>query len=189
MLNNLRNSLQLRLEKIGSRFAATGISPNFWTGISLAFAFCCAIVYGLNLEFALILGGILLLISGFFDVVDGQVALVTKKISKHGAFLDSIFDKVAEVAIFFGILIGGFTEPYLVFLAITFSLLVSYVRARAESLGIKLQGVGIGERAERLLVVAIIGMIGFMEYAILIVIIIAAITFIQRIVVTIRQLH
>ena len=54
---------------------------------------------------------------------------------------------------------------------------------------IKLQGIGIGERAERLLVIAIIGMIGFMEYAVIIVIIIAGITFIQRIIVTAKALN
>ena len=86
-------------------------------------------------------------------------------------------------------MVGGFAEPYLVFLAITFSLLVSYTRSRAESLGIKLQGIGIGERAERLLVIAIIGIIGFMEYAVIIVIIIAGITFIQRIIVTAKALN
>jgi len=59
----------------------------------------------------------------------------------------------------------------------------------AESLVVKLQGTGIGERAERLLVIAIIGIIGFMEYAIIIVIIIAGITFIQRIVVTAKTLR
>ena len=65
---------------------------------------------------------------------------------------------------------------------------MSYTRSRAESLGVKLQGIGIGERAERLLVIAIIGIIGFMEYAIIIVIIIAAITLIQRIIVTVKEL-
>ena len=188
MLNNLRNSLKPHLEKIGKGFASTGLSPNFWTVIGIVFAFASAIVYGLNFEFALIIGGILLLISGFFDIVDGQVARVTKKTSKQGAFLDSVFDKIAEVAIFLGILIGGYAEPYLVLLAITLSLLVSYARARAESLGITLQGIGIGERAERLLVIAIIGMIGFMEYAVMIVIIIAGITLIQRIIVTSKKL-
>jgi archaetidylinositol phosphate synthase len=189
VLNNLRNSLQPHLEKIGKAFASTGLSPNFWTGVGIAIAFASAIVYGLNLEFALIIGGILLLVSGFFDIVDGQVARVTQKTSKKGALLDSIFDKIAEVAIFLGILIGGYAEPYLVFLAITLSLLVSYARARAESLGIKLQGIGIGERAERLLVIAVIGMIGFMDYAVIIVIVIAGITLIQRIIVTAKQLH
>jgi len=189
VLNNLRNSLQPSLEKIGRAFASTSLSPNFWTGIGIAIAFVSALVYGLNLEFALIIGGILLLVSGFFDIVDGQVARVTQKTSKKGALLDSIFDKIAEVAIFLGILIGGYAEPYLVFLAITLSLLVSYTRARAESLEIKLQGIGIGERAERLLVIAVIGIIGFMDYAVMIVIGIAGITLIQRIIVTAKQLH
>ena len=188
MLNNLRESLKPHLEKIGTGFASTGLSPNFWTGVGIVFAFASAIAYGLNIEFALIIGGALLLISGFFDIVDGQVARVTKKTSKQGAFLDSIFDKIAEVAIFLGILIGGYAEPYLVLLAITLSLLVSYARARAESLGIILQGIGIGERAERLLVIAIVGMIGFMDFAIMIVIVIAGITLIQRIIVTSKKL-
>ena len=189
LLNNLRDSLQPHLEKIGSGFASTGISPNGWSCIGLAFAFASAFIYGMNMEFALIIGGVVLLIAGFFDIVDGQVARVSQKITKSGGFLDSVFDKIAEVAIFLGILVGGFAEPYLVFLAITFSLLVSYTRSRAESLGIKLQGIGIGERAERLLVIAIIGIIGFMEYAVIIVIIIACITFIQRIIVTAKALN
>ena len=188
MLNNLRDSLQPHLEKIGKGFASTGISPNGWSCIGLTFAFASAFIYGWNIEFSLIIGGIVLLIAGFFDIVDGQVARVSQKVTRTGGFLDSVFDKIAEVTIFLGILIGGFAEPYLVFLAITLSLLVSYTRSRAESLGVKLQGIGIGERAERLLVIAIIGIIGFLEYAIIIVIIIAGITLIQRIIVTVKAL-
>ena len=180
MLNNLRESLKPYLQCIGKVFASTGISPNVWTVIGLIFAFVSSLIYGLKFEYSLILGGAILLISGFFDIVDGQVARYTNKITKSGGFLDSVFDKIAEVSIFFGILIGGYAEPYLVFLAVTLSLLVSYTRAIADKLAIKLQGIGIGERAERLLVIAIVGMIGFMEIAIIIVIIIAAITLIQR---------
>ena len=180
MLNNLRESLKPYLQCIGKVFASTGISPNVWTVIGLIFAFVSSLIYGLKFEYSLILGGAILLISGFFDIVDGQVARYTNKITKSGGFLDSVFDKIAEVSIFFGILIGGYAEPYLVFLAVTLSLLVSYTRAIADTLTIKLQGIGIGERAERLLVIAIVGMIGFMEIAIIIVIIIAAITLIQR---------
>ncbi|PXF25913.1 MAG: CDP-diacylglycerol--glycerol-3-phosphate 3-phosphatidyltransferase [Thaumarchaeota archaeon] len=191
MLNKLRDSVQPHLEKLGKSFASTGISPNSWSCIGLTFAFASAFIYGWNVEFSLIIGGIILLVAGFFDIVDGQVARVSKKITRFGGFLDSVFDidKIAEIAVFLGILVGGFAEPYLVFLAITLSLLVSYTRSRAESLGVKLQGVGIGERAERLLVIAIIGIIGFMEYAIIIVIIIAGITLIQRIVVTAKALR
>jgi len=188
VLNNLRDALTPALEKIGKGFAATGLSPNFWTCVGLAFALISAVVYGLGIEFGLIIGGILLLVSGFFDIVDGQVAKVTGKTSKKGSYFDSMFDKIAEVAIFLGILVGGYAEPYLVLLAITLSLLVSYARAKSDAINIKLQGIGIGERAERLLVIAIIGIIGYMEIAVMIVVIIAGITLIQRMVVTAKNI-
>lgn len=188
MLNNLRNILQPALEKIGKAFASTGLSPNFWTLIGLVFALASALIYGLSLEFGLIIGGILLLVSGFFDMVDGQVARATGKTSQKGSYLDSMFDKIAEVAIFLGLLVGGYAEPYLVMLAITLSLLVSYARAKSDALNIKLQGVGIGERAERLLVIAIIGIIGYMEPAVIIVVVIAGITLVQRMIVTAKNI-
>lgn len=188
MLNNLRDILKPTLEKIGKTFASTGLSPNFWTMVGFVFAIIAALVYGLGLEFGLIIGGILLLVSGFFDMVDGQVARVTGKTSQKGSYLDSMFDKIAEVAIFLGLLVGGYAEPYLVMLAITLSLLVSYARAKSDALNIKLQGVGIGERAERLLVIAIIGIIGYMEPAVIIVVIIAGITLVQRMIVTAKNI-
>ncbi len=188
MLNNLRNTLQPVLEKIGKAFASTGLSPNFWTFVGFLFALASAVVYGLNIEFGLIIGGILLLVSGFFDMIDGQVARVTGKTSKKGSYLDSMFDKIAEVAIFLGLLIGGYAEPYLVVLAITLSLLVSYARAKSDALNINLQGIGIGERAERLLVIAIIGIIGYIEPAVMIVVVIAGITLIQRMITTTKNI-
>ncbi len=141
----------------------------------------------MGIEFGLIIGGVLLLISGFFDMVDGQVARITGKTSKKGSYLDSMFDKIAEVAIFLGLLIGGYAEPYLVMLAITLSLLVSYARAKSDALNINMQGIGIGERAERLLVIAIIGIIGYMEPAVLNVVIIAVITLVQRMITTTKN--
>ncbi len=188
MLNNLRGTLRPALEKVGKGFAATGLSPNFWTVVGLVIALSSAVVYGMGVEFGLIIGGILLLVSGFFDMVDGQVARVTGKTSKKGEYLDSMFDKISEVAIFLGILVGGYAEPYLVLLAITLSLLVSYARAKSDLINIKLQGIGIGERAERLLVIAIIGIVGFMDYAVVIVIIIAGITLIQRMIFTTKNI-
>ena len=188
VLNNLRGTLRPSLEKVGKGFAATGLSPNFWTVVGLVIALSSAVVYGMGVEFGLIIGGILLLVSGFFDMVDGQVARVTGKTSKKGEYLDSMFDKISEVAIFLGILIGGYAEPYVVLLAITLSLLVSYARAKSDLINIKLQGIGIGERAERLLVIAIIGIVGFMDYAVVIVIIIAGITLIQRMIFTTKNI-
>lgn len=188
MLNNLRGTLQPALEKIGKAFASTGLSPNFWTFVGLVFAIASALVYGLGVEFGLIIGGVLLLVSGFFDMVDGQVARVTGKTSRKGSYLDSMFDKIAEVAIFLGLMVGGYAEPYLVMLAITLSLLVSYARAKSDALNINLQGIGIGERAERLLIIAIIGIIGYMEPAVMIVVVIAGITLVQRMIMTAKNI-
>jgi archaetidylinositol phosphate synthase len=188
VLNNLRDTLRPTLEKIGKGFASTGLSANFWTFVGLGFALLSAVVYGMGIESGLIIGGVLLLVSGFFDMIDGQVARVTGKTSKKGEYLDSMFDKIAEVAIFLGILVGGYVEPYLVLLAITLSLLVSYARSKSDIINIKLQGIGIGERAERLLVIAIIGIIGFMDYAVIIVVIIAGITLIQRMIYTAKNI-
>lgn len=200
MLNKLRDLLEPTLTKIGASFASTGLSANFWTGLGLGVSVLAAIAYSSNVliesewspwNFASVIGGILLLLSGFFDIVDGSVARITKQMSKKGAFLDSVFDKIGEVIIFGGIALGQLADSFWCLVALGMSLLVSYARARAESLGGKLKGVGIGERAERLLIIAIIGMIPMreaMQWAMIIVSIVAGITLAQRVVVTVRRL-
>jgi len=204
LLNKLRHSLQPAMTKLGTSFASTGLSANFWTGVGLTISIAAGIAYaspafitGVDLYLAAVIGGVLLLISGFFDIVDGSVARVTKQASKKGAFLDSTFDKISEVVIFAGIAFGGLADPFLCLLALGISILVSYTRARAESLGVELKGIGIGERAERMLLLAIIGMIPLglaspgqsgMYWAVIIVSIVAGITLIQRIAATAKKL-
>ncbi|MFL6491773.1 MAG: CDP-alcohol phosphatidyltransferase family protein [Nitrososphaera sp.] len=200
MLNKLRVLLEPALTKIGTIFASTGLSANFWTGVGLALSLLAAITYASTAfvsvdwtpwSFTTTLGGVFLLLSGFFDIVDGSVARATKNMSRGGAFLDSVFDKLAEVIIFGGIALGQLADSFWCLVALGLSLLVSYTRARAESLGEKLKGVGIGERAERLLIVAIIGMIPVkeaMHWAIIIVSIVAGITLAQRVAVTMKRM-
>jgi len=200
LLNKLRELLEPILTKIGTIFASIGLSADFWTGLGLAVSLLAAIAYASNTfldvdwrpwNFTAVIGGVFLLLSGFFDIVDGSVARITKRISKKGAFLDSIFDKLAEVIIFGSIALGQLADSFWCLVALGMSLLVSYTRARAESLGEKLKGIGIGERAERLLIVALIGMIPVreaMQWAIIIVSIVAGITLAQRVAVTVRRL-
>ena len=181
MLNRLRGRLAPALERTGRAFAATGLSANFWTGMGLAVAFAAAVVYGSSWEYSFVAGGALLLVSGFFDVVDGQVARVTGRASRRGAFLDSMFDKIAEVAVFAGLGSGGLVAPEIALLGIGASLLVSYARAKADALNIQIRGLGVGERAERLLIIAVVGMIpGMMPLAVLAVVVISGVTVAQR---------
>lgn len=193
------------MTQLGIRFASTGLSANFWTGVGLFISIAAGIAYASSIigihwysaYLGAVVGGILLMISGFFDIVDGSVARVTKQTSKKGAFLDSTFDKISEAVIFAGIAIGNLANPLWCLVALAMSLLVSYTRARAESLGIELKGLGIGERAERMIILAIIGMIPLgsvvqgetgMKWAVIIVSIVAGITLLQRIVVTAKKL-
>ncbi|MGH9923046.1 MAG: CDP-alcohol phosphatidyltransferase family protein [Nitrososphaerales archaeon] len=192
MLNRIRDRIEPTMNNLGLRFASSGLSANFWTAVGFVLSIASAAAYAsanIGVMYAALYGGILLLVSGFFDIVDGSVARATKQISRKGAFLDSTLDKVAEVIVFLGILYGGLADPTMVLIALGLSLLVSYSRARAESLGIELKGVGIGERAERLIVIAAFSIAGFTYYGIVIVAIIAGITFIQRVVSVVSHLN
>lgn len=191
MLNRLREKLVPITTLIGNNFGSLGLSPTFWSMIAFAFAILSSIFFGLSnflseqgIVFpSQIIASIMLLISGFFDIVDGSVARVSKRATSRGAFLDSNFDKISEALIFIGIAIGGLSSPILAMIALSTSILVSYLRARAESMGIELKGVGIGERAERLLILSICGFIpisGSIQWGIIIIIILSSFSFIQR---------
>jgi archaetidylinositol phosphate synthase len=198
LLNRLRSQIQPLLLSIGKEFSKINPSPDFWTGLSLITSVIAAASYGgasvLDHQYSYYFslgGGIFLLISGFFDLVDGSVARFTKKTSKKGSFLDSTYDKLSEPVVYIGIAVGALANPVTCMIAITLSLLVSYVRARSESLGVTLQGIGIGERAERLLLLAIIGMLplqGSIQWAVIIVSIVAGVTFVQRVLEVYKQL-
>jgi len=191
LLNRFREKLVPITTLIGNNFGSLGLSPTFWSMIAFAFAILSSIFFGLSnflseqgIVFpSQIFASIMLLISGFFDIVDGSVARVPKRSTSRGAFLDSNFDKISEALIFIGIAIGGLSSPILAMIALSTSILVSYIRARAESLGIELKGVGIGERAERLLILSICGLIpisGSIQWGIIIIIILSSFSFIQR---------
>ena len=187
LLNRLRGRLEPALSGLGRAFAATGLPPDFWTYLGLALALASAAAFASGMEGAALAGGALLLASGFFDLVDGQVARAAKKESRRGAFTDSLADKAAEAAVFGGIMAGALAEPLLVLCALSLSLLVSYARARAESLGVQLSGIGVGERAERLLILAIVGMF-WMEAAVAAVAVVAAATLAHRAAAAARKL-
>jgi archaetidylinositol phosphate synthase len=197
LLNKLRQAMNPGLDKMGSLFASTRVGPSFWTALSLILAASSGLTYmsamylGSDWYLSSMAGSILLLFSGFFDIVDGCVARVTKQSSKKGAYLDSVFDKISESIIFIGLAIGGLANPIISLIAISLSLLVSYSRAKSEAVGVDLKGVGIGERAERLLLVGILGLIpleGILHGAVILVCILAGITLIQRVSFTIQKL-
>lgn len=165
---------------MGLSLSKLGLSPTSWTYVGLLVSFLAGIAYWSSGYRGELLGGLLILVSGFFDIVDGAVARATGRVSKSGAFLDSTLDRVSEVAIYSGVLLGGFASPIAVLLALSFSLLVSYTRAKADALGVSLSGVGVGERSERLLALAVLSILGFAGFGVIIVVLLAVVTFLQR---------
>lgn len=122
-------------------------------------------------------------------MIDGAVARVMHRVSKSGSFNDSTLDRLAEVSVYCGIAYAGYASPVLVLLALAFSLLVSYTRAKGDSLGVSLSGIGIGERAERLLVLIVFSIIELVWIGVVIVLVIAFVTFVQRYVAILQKLR
>jgi phosphatidylinositol phosphate synthase len=133
----------------------SGIKPNTITTFGTGLVLLSALAYGVG---AIRVGGLLLLLSGVVDTLDGQVARGGAMVTKFGAFYDSTLDRIGDGATFIGI--GAFllTAPDVAYrlpaiitcmVAVLASLLVSYARARAEGLGIECK-VGIAQRAERI---------------------------------------
>jgi len=132
------------------------------------------------------IGIIFLSFVGLLDTLDGEVARKTEKMHKHGAFLDSVIDRFSEFFVFFGFFIYYYHKQFyasLVFITLTSSIFVSYVRARAEGIGKECK-VGFFERPVRfftmLFGLIILGHIYF-HYALLIILLGNIITIFQRI--------
>lgn len=134
-----------------------GIRPNVITTIGTLLVVVSAVAFGLG---RVRLGGLLYLLSGIVDTLDGAVARANQQVTKFGAFYDSTLDRVGDGATFMGIAVFFLLAPdgsvayresaiIISMAAIIASLLVSYARARAEGLGIDCR-VGMIQRAERI---------------------------------------
>lgn len=94
---------------------------------------------------------LLLFIAGIFDIFDGEVARRTDRETRAGAFLDSNLDRISDTAIVLGLILGGMINFLLGYIVMFLILMISYSRAKAENLGIDTRGIGIMERAERII--------------------------------------
>jgi archaetidylinositol phosphate synthase len=138
-----------------------GLTPNIVSGLGILAAVLSAFLFW-NSRFVswnLILASLFLLISGFFDALDGIIARLYGRVTVFGGFLDAMLDRYADALVLVGIILGGFAEISWGFFALIGSLLVSYSRARAEAAGIKMETIGLAERAERILILAVAGLL------------------------------
>jgi archaetidylinositol phosphate synthase len=163
MLTKLKQKVQGWLAVEAKLAHSIGLTPNGITIVGALLAFSSSVSYAwwqANIFF-LPIASILLLLSGFGDALDGIVARLYGQATVFGGFLDSLLDRYADAVVLVGLIYGGLCDMYWGILAIVGCLLVSYSRARAESAGLRIETIGVAERAERILIIAIAGFVSF----------------------------
>jgi CDP-diacylglycerol---glycerol-3-phosphate 3-phosphatidyltransferase len=154
----VKNGFVKLIMPVTEYFVRAGVNPNFFTTVGLIISIIASYFLAIG---ALHVGGALILLGGIFDIIDGKVARASNRVTKFGALYDSTLDRYSEVFVFFGMAyyftqneLNGFShifEPYIlsaICMAIGGSIMTSYVRARAEGLGLECK-VGIMQRPER----------------------------------------
>ncbi|MGZ3945894.1 MAG: CDP-alcohol phosphatidyltransferase family protein [Mucilaginibacter sp.] len=171
---SLRNNLQLGIYKVIDPVVRVliklGLTPNAVTTIGFILNIGVAVIFVIGAEegnrgdltYVGWAGG-LILFAGLFDMLDGQVARLGNMKSTFGALYDSVLDRYSELIMFLGIcyyLVAHhyFLSSIFAFIALIGSMMVSYVRARAEGLGVEIKG-GLMQRPERVVTIGLFAML------------------------------
>jgi len=181
---NLQNGFVNLLTPLIKILTRWGINPNSFTLAGLIITSMAAVAFIMG---HLRLGGFLILLGGLCDTIDGSLARFTNKATRFGAMFDSAVDRYSEFVMFFGmvvyfVMLKDYPTSVVTFFALCGSIMVSYSRARAESLGFDSR-VGIMQRPERIVFLGLGALIhpGALKFAIWLVAIFANFTALQRI--------
>ena len=174
----------------------TRISPNILTFTGLVINIIAGVLFGYasgdSQPRLFFYAGLVILAAGIFDMVEGRVARATHQVTTFGAFFDSVIDRYSDIALFFGLLVcyaraNHFFYVVLVGIVMTTSVMVSYTRARAESL-IPNCKVGFLERPERIVLVLIGALFNRMAPVLWVIAVLSTITVIHRMWYTYQQM-
>jgi len=188
MLTKLKQKFQAAIGAVAKVAYRVGLTPNIISGIGIIFAFYSALAYWkwhLFNQLLLVAAPTFLLISGFCDALDGAVARFYGQTTTFGGFLDSLLDRHADSIVIVGIILGDLCRLEWGLAALIGSLLVSYTRARAEAAGVKMEAVGLAERAERIIILVTASFVTIawkeaLSWAIIILAILTNFTVLQR---------
>lgn len=180
--SSYKDSLRQLLHPLVRALSAMRVRPDTLTTVGWTLAVGAAVLFGLG---HIRLAGVVMLVAGLFDALDGAVARESNRMSRFGAFLDSTMDRFSESAVFAGIVFyyADASRPFEVLLAgvaMTFSLLTSYTRARAEGLSVECE-VGLLERAGRVVILSLSAIFGLLTVGVSLVAVGALVTTLQRI--------
>lgn len=189
-LSQLRRKLSGRLTgRIVSVLAKTHVTPSALTWFGFIISLVAAVLIAQD---SLLAAGIVVLVGGSFDILDGALARYINRVTRFGAVLDSTLDRLSEAALLIGVLMlwaseGDQNGVLLAGVTLTVSLVVSYLRSRAEALGLECKG-GLFTRPERVIVLALGLLIDQLMIALLIIAAFSIFTVVQRLTIIRRQL-
>jgi archaetidylinositol phosphate synthase len=189
LLTKLKKRIQEMLGAEANIAHKLGLTPNKISIIGFILSLVSAVAYAVAAEhyvLFLVLAVVFMLASGFCDTMDGIVARKFNQSSAFGAFFDSVLDRYADVAIYAGIIIGGLCNPIWGLAALAGSVLVSYTRARAEGIGVKMESVGFAERAERMLILGVFTIVAVfylpaLNFGMIVLAVLTSVTVVQRV--------
>ena len=190
MLGRYRDEVRAWSDPVGRTLFRLRLRPNHLTVMGLAVSLLAAAAFIAGHTRG---AGVLLIVAGLFDLFDGSLARASGQVTTFGAFLDSVIDRYSDLVVLLGIVVFFARTPHargaLVAMAgLVGSVMVSYTKARAESIGIDCN-VGVMERPERMICLIVGALFGLMEPALWVLAVLANITALQRILHTRRQLR
>jgi phosphatidylglycerophosphate synthase len=159
--NDSRDRVKGAFEPIALAMGRAGLTPDALTLIGFAITAVGAVILS---QQQWLVGGLVVLAGGIFDMFDGTLARATGKVSKLGAFMDSVFDRAGEIVVYLGIIAGlqafGVADgPLLAATAMGTAVMVSYTRSKSEGLGFTagtgMAAVGVMPREVRLVVLSL----------------------------------
>lgn len=159
-LASLRGAVYGLIDPLTDWLVRRRVHPNLLTTLGFVVTIAAALAFDQNMMQS---AGFLVLLGGFFDIIDGRVARLSDLGSKFGAFYDATLDRISEIVVYMGILslyndqrveLGDVGMIYLTMAAMAGSLMVSYTRARAEVMGLDCR-VGLMPRAERVVLIGL----------------------------------
>ena len=141
------------------------VNPNTISWIGLIIALLCGVLFYLSglggKEYLLVAGAIAVIVSGYFDALDGKVAKLSGKASRKGDYLDHVFDRYADVFMIGGIAVSSWCDPYLGMAALVGVLLTSYMGTQAQAIGAPRLYAGLLGRADRVVLSTLFPLIQF----------------------------
>ena len=187
MLSHYKTSLSRLGDPVARALLRARVRPNHLTMVGLGVSLVAA---GALAHGRLRIGAVLLALAGLFDFFDGSLARLANSVSAFGAFLDSVVDRYSDLVVLLGVVLyyhraADTTGVFLTIVALVGTIMTSYTKARAQSIGLACE-IGLIERPERLIVLIAGATFNLLTPAMIVLAVLTNLTALQRILYTRR---